>query len=650
MTVVVGGAAAVAVAIFAAPVLDIDFLTALLVVLFGFFFVTVSSRITGEIGSSSNPISGMTIATLLLTCGLFYLLGRTSISYKAMALTTAALVCVAASNGGTISQDLKTGFLVGATPRHQQVAILVGVVTSAIVIGFTLLLLNDSRTTFEAVAYKDFSFPTKVEGVQRSDQTMKGPDGVTYKIMYVQSDAMKTPDGTPVPRGKYMVDEKDAPVFRVDPGVSGSYPFKLHKSQGNFPETATGFDKTIYTGGKKAGRVDGTMKGADQKDYRVLVLDSAHDKLPAGRYLVDSTGHIAYKAERVAVESTKPAHAPTPTPTPTPAPAGSGSAAGGSADAGSAAAGSAAGSAASSADAGSAGGSAVAAGSADAPAADSGSAAPADGTGSAAAPIADAKPIEPAVPPADVPAVATIELTEMDAQVPGSLAIARDESLVIGGKAVGTDSGMDRGLDHKAYRAYDLTDVVGGLRPGRYFVDDQNHVAFFGAKLEKYDAPKAQLFRLIIDGTLGGTLPWGLVLIGVFIAFILELIGVASLPFAVGLYLSIHTSGAIFVGGLIRWLVDRKRRGESSSEAESSPGMLMASGLIAGGAICGVLQAGLLASDKGELLDLSRFLPDSLLTNESWWPMLPFLAMAAGLFWVGANSKPKLPSAVVTKK
>jgi uncharacterized oligopeptide transporter (OPT) family protein len=81
-----------------------------LIVLFGFFFVTVSSRITGEIGSSSNPISGMTVATLLLTCGLFVLVGWTGVEYKAMALTTAALVCVAASNGGTISQDLKTGY------------------------------------------------------------------------------------------------------------------------------------------------------------------------------------------------------------------------------------------------------------------------------------------------------------------------------------------------------------------------------------------------------------------------------------------------------------------------------------------------------------------------------------------------------------
>src|SRR5207237_2808100 len=107
MSIVVGGSVGIALAIAVAPILDINPVSAVMIVLFGFFFVTVSSRITGEIGSSSNPISGMTIATLLITCGLFVLVGWTGTSYKAMALTTAALVCVAASNGGTISQDLQ---------------------------------------------------------------------------------------------------------------------------------------------------------------------------------------------------------------------------------------------------------------------------------------------------------------------------------------------------------------------------------------------------------------------------------------------------------------------------------------------------------------------------------------------------------------
>src|SRR5437667_2305977 len=101
------------------------FLGALLVLLFGFLFVTVSSRLTGEIGSSSNPISGMTVATLLLTCLIFLGLGMTTPTDAVLALSIGGVVCIAASNGGTTSQDLKTGFLIGGTPRWQQWAIIV---------------------------------------------------------------------------------------------------------------------------------------------------------------------------------------------------------------------------------------------------------------------------------------------------------------------------------------------------------------------------------------------------------------------------------------------------------------------------------------------------------------------------------------------
>ena len=111
-----------------------------MVVLFGFLFVTVSSRITGVIGSSSNPISGMTIATLLLTCLIFVLLGWVGTEYRLAALSIAGVVCIASSNGGTTSQDLKTGYLVGSTPWKQQVAILVGALVSAIFMGGILLL------------------------------------------------------------------------------------------------------------------------------------------------------------------------------------------------------------------------------------------------------------------------------------------------------------------------------------------------------------------------------------------------------------------------------------------------------------------------------------------------------------------------------
>jgi putative OPT family oligopeptide transporter len=118
-------------------------LAAILTVIFGFFFVTVSSRIAGLIGTSSNPISGMTIATLILTCSIFVGIGWTGDYYAPIAICVGAVVCIAAAQGGGTSQDLKTGYIVGATPLYQQLGLVVGVVTSAFVIGLTTLYLND---------------------------------------------------------------------------------------------------------------------------------------------------------------------------------------------------------------------------------------------------------------------------------------------------------------------------------------------------------------------------------------------------------------------------------------------------------------------------------------------------------------------------
>jgi putative OPT family oligopeptide transporter len=117
-------------------------LMAALIVVFGFFFVTVSSRIVGIIGTSSNPISGMTIATLMATCVVFVVIGWKGDVYQAVALSVGAVVCIAAANAGATSQDLKTGFLVGATPRAQQWGFIIGVVTSAFVIAITLFMLD----------------------------------------------------------------------------------------------------------------------------------------------------------------------------------------------------------------------------------------------------------------------------------------------------------------------------------------------------------------------------------------------------------------------------------------------------------------------------------------------------------------------------
>jgi putative OPT family oligopeptide transporter len=119
-------------------------LLAVLIVAFGFFFVTVSSRIVGLIGSTSNPISGMTIATIMGTCLCFILIGWTDASYQAAAIIVGSIVCIAAANAGATSQDLKTGYLVGATPRLQQIGLVIGVFASVFAIGGTLFLMHHS--------------------------------------------------------------------------------------------------------------------------------------------------------------------------------------------------------------------------------------------------------------------------------------------------------------------------------------------------------------------------------------------------------------------------------------------------------------------------------------------------------------------------
>lgn len=113
-----------------------------LVAVFGFFFVVVSARITGLMGSSANPISGITIAVVMLTCLLFVAAGWVGATYEVIAISIGAVVCVAASNAGTTAQDLKTGYLVGASPRLQQLGLLIGVLTSVLFIGFTVSWLN----------------------------------------------------------------------------------------------------------------------------------------------------------------------------------------------------------------------------------------------------------------------------------------------------------------------------------------------------------------------------------------------------------------------------------------------------------------------------------------------------------------------------
>ncbi|MBX7124762.1 MAG: oligopeptide transporter, OPT family [Cyclobacteriaceae bacterium] len=117
-------------------------LIGILIVVFGFFFVTVASRIVGLVGTSNSPISGMTIATLMATCLIFTAVGWTGKLYEPLALVVGGMICIAAANAGGTSQDLKTGFIVGATPRYQQMALFIGAIVSSVAIGLIVKVLD----------------------------------------------------------------------------------------------------------------------------------------------------------------------------------------------------------------------------------------------------------------------------------------------------------------------------------------------------------------------------------------------------------------------------------------------------------------------------------------------------------------------------
>ena len=369
------------------PSFKINVLGALLILVLGFLFVTVSSRLTGEVGSSSNPISGMTVATLLITSLIFFALGWVSAPYKVAALSIAAVVCIAISNGGTTSQDLKTGYLIGATPSRQQIAILVGSLSSALVLGFVILKLNDAGTIFAAR-----SFP---------NQTFSSAD---------------------------------------------------------------------FTGTRE--KLRGPDADRDSNEYDVVWLHEPRGEVPSGKYLVDPTGHIKYLED------------------------------------------------------------------------------------------------------------------------PG-----------INGKL----DTRDNGEKVKA----------------------------------KFSAPKPVLMSFIIEGIMTQKLPWGLVLLGVFISVVLELCGMSSLAFAVGVYLPLSTSTPIMVGGLVRYIADQTaKRKVSEAEAESGPGVLFSSGLIAGASVVGTLLAFLQLSETTRswlnAVNLGPHFPG--FSNSDLASLLLFLGLGA-ILWAVATER-----------
>ena len=472
MKFVIGGIIALVGMIMAFPQLGLQinvfvaFMGAILIIAFGFLFVTVSSRLTGEIGSSSNPISGMTVATLLLTCLIFLLVGWTGPSYYITALSIGGIVCIASSNGGTTSQDLKTGFLVGSTPKYQQIAILIGAFASALILGPILLVLNDSATVY-------------------------------------------------VPRMSF---EPATQSVALDSTRAASLP--------------------AYSD---------PIKPSTPGDYRVLkneVGATAVAGLDPGEYLVDGSGKIVYKVEE------------------------------------------------------------------------------------------------------NFPA--TLKIDPSQAGAPEKLK--------------GPQANSDTGL----YRPWHKIDTEGGPA-GRYLVNDQGAAVYLsdpgingihktrpdGSAVTKYDAPKATLMSYIIKGILNRQLPWGLVLLGVMIAIVLEMSGIPSLAFAVGVYLPLSSSSPIFIGGMIRLGVDRYLRKKLKdkkltedqlvAETDKSPGVLMASGYIAGGALAAIVIAILQGVPRPALAAFNRGVEDWATlhnplfhgANSDTLSMIPFLVLMLLLYLVG---------------
>ena len=205
------GALGIVAFVWLVPVFEMHLLGAVLILGLGFLFAVVSSRITGEVGSTSCPLSGMTIAVLMGTCGVFLLVGWGDTAHSRLALMVGAIVCIAISNAGTCSQDLKTGFLIGATPVRQQGALLVGVLASVLAIGWTAYGLNLVETR-ETPLDKPFvvapekradaaTVPSRFEQNALADKTRTEP---AREYAFVQLTEKDLPAG--LAPGNYLVD------------------------------------------------------------------------------------------------------------------------------------------------------------------------------------------------------------------------------------------------------------------------------------------------------------------------------------------------------------------------------------------------------------------------------------------------------------
>jgi putative OPT family oligopeptide transporter len=263
LSVVLGGSVLLALFLALGPRMPTQgsFLAAILIVVFGFFFVTVSSRITGLIGSSSNPISGMTIATLILTCLLFVSLGWTGDFYAPIALGVGAVVCIAAANAGATSQDLKTGYLVGATPVYQQTGLVIGAIASAFIIGITTLHLH----RVFGIGSEDIAAPqatlmaTIINGLLRQDLpwglVLVGISiSVTLELCGVRSLSFAV--------GSYLPIATTAPIFAG--GLARAF---VERKTGHAEESELGagtlFSSGLIAGGALTGILYAVLVGSD---------------------------------------------------------------------------------------------------------------------------------------------------------------------------------------------------------------------------------------------------------------------------------------------------------------------------------------------------------------------------------------------------
>jgi putative OPT family oligopeptide transporter len=281
MKIVLGGSLALAIFLAVMPGLPTqgNILVSILIVLFGFFFATVSSRITGLIGSSSNPISGMTIATLIITCVIFVALGWTGDVYGPIALSVGAIVCIAAANAGNTSQDLKTGYIVGATPIYQQMGLAIGVVTSSFIIGMTVLYMHQVfGIGSEAVAAPQATLmATLIKGLLSQNL----PWGlvlvgvfiaVTLELCGIHSLSFAV--------GAYLPIATTAPIF-----IGGLVRWWVERKTGETSESdlssGTLFSSGLIAGGSLAGILFAILVGVEQRGIGILpTLQSVGGAVP----------------------------------------------------------------------------------------------------------------------------------------------------------------------------------------------------------------------------------------------------------------------------------------------------------------------------------------------------------------------------------